>query len=81
MAPIIRAHQEKYDGTGYPAGLKGDQIPLGARILAVVDSYSAMTDDQVYCKAKTHEDALAEITRLAGAQYDPDVVTAFIKVI
>ncbi len=81
VAPIIRAHQEKFDGTGYPDGLKGEQIPLGARILAVVDSYSAMTDDRVYRKARTHEEALAEITRLVGDQYDPDVVTAFIRVI
>lgn len=81
VAPIIRAHQEKYDGTGYPDGLKGKEIPLGARILTVVDSYSAMTDDRVYRKARSHAEALDEIMRLRGKQYDPDVVAAFLKVI
>ncbi|GAB4580464.1 MAG: hypothetical protein Fur0022_32050 [Anaerolineales bacterium] len=81
VAPIIRAHQEKYDGTGYPDGLKGRQIPLGARILAVVDSFSAMTDDRVYRRARTREEAIEEITRLAGKQYDPEVVEAFLKVL
>lgn len=81
VAPIIRTHQEKYDGTGYPDGLQGKEIPLGARILAVVDSYSAMTDDRVYRKARSHEEALDEIIRLRGKQYDPDVVAAFLNVV
>lgn len=81
VAPIIRAHQEKYDGSGYPHGLKGDQIPLGARILAVVDSFSAMTDNRVYRKARPGQEAIEEITRLSGAQYDPEVVNIFLKLV
>ncbi|NUM46423.1 MAG: GAF domain-containing protein [Anaerolineales bacterium] len=81
VAPIIRAHQEKYDGTGYPDGLKGAQIPLGARILAVVDSFSAMTDNRVYRQARTAGEALKEITRLSGVQYDPDVVNVFVNLV
>ncbi|MCB9134712.1 MAG: GAF domain-containing protein [Anaerolineales bacterium] len=81
VAPIIRAHQEKYDGTGYPDGLTGREIPLGARILAVVDSYSAMIDNRVYRRARPHTEALDEIIRLSGQQYDPEVVSAFLKVI
>ncbi|NJN43929.1 MAG: HD domain-containing protein [Anaerolineae bacterium] len=81
VAPIIRAHQEKFNGQGYPNGLRGEQIPLGARILAVVDSYSAMTDDRVYRKAKSHQGAIDELKMLAGEQYDPVVVEKFIEII
>jgi putative nucleotidyltransferase with HDIG domain len=81
VAPIIHYHQEKYDGTGYPDGLKGEGIPLGARILTVVDSYIAMTDDRVYRKARSHEEALKELKSLSGKQYDPKIVKAFLKII
>jgi putative nucleotidyltransferase with HDIG domain len=81
VAPIIRAHHERYDGTGYPRKLKGDQIPLGARIVAVVDSYGAITDNRVYRKARTHEEAIVEIRRCMNSQFDPLVAKAFIKVV
>ncbi len=81
VVPIIRAHQERWDGTGYPDGLKGEAIPLGARIVAVVDAYGAMTDDRVYRKAMSHEEAVAELRACAGTQFDPQVVEAFLRVI
>ena len=81
VAKIVRHHQEKWDGTGYPDGLRDEEIPLGARILAVVDAYSAITDDRPYKKARTHEDAIAELRRCAGAQFDPRVVEVFCRVV
>jgi putative nucleotidyltransferase with HDIG domain len=81
VAPIIRAHQERFDGTGYPDKLSGDQIPIAARVLSVVDSYVAMTDDRVYRKALSHEEAVQEIKDCAGTQHDPLVVDAFLKVL
>jgi PAS domain S-box-containing protein/putative nucleotidyltransferase with HDIG domain len=81
VAPIIRAHQERFDGTGYPDKLSGDQIPIAARVLSVVDSYVAMTDDRVYRKAISHEEAVQEIKDCAGTQHDPAVVDAFLEVI
>lgn len=81
IAPIIDAHQEKYDGTGYPQGLKGDEIPLGARILAVVDAYDAMTNDRVYRKACSHNEAAEELKQNGGTHFDPDVVEAFLTVV
>jgi putative nucleotidyltransferase with HDIG domain len=81
VAPIIRAHQEHFDGSGYPDQLAGDQIPIAARILSVVDSYVAMTDNRVYRKAIGHTRAIQELQNTAGSQYDPVVVDAFLKVI
>ncbi len=81
ITPIIRWHQEKYDGSGYPDGLRGDQIPLGARILTVVDAYGAMTDDRVYRKALSREDALAELQRCSGTHFDSRIVQEFLEVI
>lgn len=81
VAPIICAHQEKWDGTGYPAGLQGEAIPVGARILAVVDAYGAMTDERVYRAARSHEEAVAELRHCAGTQFDPRVVEAFLRVL
>ncbi|MBI2914078.1 MAG: hypothetical protein HYY03_09170, partial [Chloroflexi bacterium] len=74
------AHHERYDGTGYPRGLAGDQIPLGARIFAVADAFDAMTSDRPYRRAVPPEEALAEILRFNGSQFDPAVVRAFVGV-
>lgn len=81
VAPIILAHQEKFDGSGYPYGLKGEQIPIGARVLAVVDAYVAITDERVYRKARSHEEAIAELVKHSGSQFDPAVVDAFLQTI
>ena len=81
IAPVIYAHQEKYDGSGYPEGLQGEQIPLGARILTVVDAYDAMTSDRHYRKGRSHEEAADELLQLGGKQFDPMVVEAFLEVI
>ena len=77
-AEIVRHHHERFDGKGYPDGLAGDAIPLGARILTVVDSYSAITDKRVYKDARPPSDAVAELRRYAGTQFDPRVVDAFL---
>ena len=74
LAPLIHAHHEKWDGSGYPDGLTGEEIPLGARIVAVADAYGAMTTDRPYRPACTPAAALAELRRCAGTQFDPDVV-------
>jgi|GEM_PF-274039 len=76
---IIRHHQEKYDGTGYPEGLKGEEIPVEARIVSVVDAYHAMISDRPYRKALPEEVALNELKTNSGTQFDPIVVEAFIK--
>jgi diguanylate cyclase (GGDEF)-like protein/putative nucleotidyltransferase with HDIG domain len=74
----IQYHHERYDGTGYPAGLKGDNIPLDARIMAVADSYDAMTSLRPYRQGKfTSEQALAELKHCAGAQFDPKIIEVF----
>ena len=78
-ADIIYAHHEHFDGTGYPNGLLGEEIPLGARIFAVVDAYDAITSDRPYRRARPHEYALEEIKRSAGGQFDPQVVEAFLR--
>jgi putative nucleotidyltransferase with HDIG domain len=75
---FIRHHHERFDGKGYPDGIAGDDIPLGARIIAVADSYDAMTSDRPYRKALRHEVALIELQRGAGTQFDPSVVDAFL---
>jgi putative nucleotidyltransferase with HDIG domain len=75
----IRHHHERWDGEGYPDGLAGRDIPLGARVIAVADAYDAMTSDRPYRKALPHETALAELEHGAGTQFDPDVVCAFIS--
>jgi putative nucleotidyltransferase with HDIG domain len=78
---LVRHHQERWDGTGYPDGLRGEQIPLGARILAVVDAYTAMTDRRPYRPPLSPEEAVAELRRCAGTQFDPAVVEAFLWVL
>jgi putative nucleotidyltransferase with HDIG domain len=74
---VIYSHHERWDGQGYPRGLAGEEIPLCARIFAVVDAYDAMTSDRPYRKARPHQQALAELARVAGEQLDPAVVAAF----
>lgn len=77
--PIVLHHHERYNGTGYPHGLKGRDIPLGARIVAVADAYHAMVHERPYQPIRTHEDALAELQRCATSQFDPDVVALFCR--
>ncbi len=81
VVALVRHHHEKYDGTGYPAGLKGDQIPLGARILSVADTYDSMVTDRPYRKRLPIETAKAELRKHAGQQHDPVVVDAFLRVL
>jgi HD-GYP domain-containing protein (c-di-GMP phosphodiesterase class II) len=80
VATLVRSSHEHYDGNGYPDGLRGDDIPLGARIVSVCDAYDAMTSDRPYQRSLDHDDALAELRRCAGTQFDPDVVDAFGRV-
>ena len=75
---IVRYHHERWDGSGYPHGLAGDEIPLEARIFAVVDTFDAMTSDRVYRRARPAATAFAELRRFAGTQFDPAVVDSFI---
>lgn len=77
-AEIVYAHQEKYDGTGYPRGLKGEEIPLGARIFSVADTLDAITSDRAYRKAQPLSAARAEIERCSATQFDPHVVEVFL---
>jgi HD-GYP domain-containing protein (c-di-GMP phosphodiesterase class II) len=79
--PILMYHHERFDGSGYPFGLKGEAIPLEARIFAAVDAYDAMTSDRPYRKAMPPEEALRDIQRNAGTQFDPRVAEAFTRVI
>jgi HD-GYP domain-containing protein (c-di-GMP phosphodiesterase class II) len=74
---IVLAHHEWWDGSGYPCALKGDEIPLGARILAVIDAYESMTQGRAHRPPMSRQAALNEIVRLAGRQFDPDVVEVF----
>jgi putative nucleotidyltransferase with HDIG domain len=81
ISTIIEQHHERLNGSGYPYGLKGEDILLEARIIGVSDTFDAMTEDRVYRKASTAREAFDEIKRLSGIQYDPDVVDAFEKVL
>jgi two-component system, cell cycle response regulator len=81
VAPIVRSSHERWDGGGYPDGLAGEAIPFGARIIAVCDAYDAMTTTRPYRQAMSGGDALAELRRCAGHQFDPRVVDAFERVI
>src|SRR5664279_6091863 len=79
-ANIVYSHQERFDGSGYPRGLKGDQIPLGARIFAVADTFDAITSDRPYRAAQSISSARREIQKHSGYQFDPDVVDTFIGI-
>jgi diguanylate cyclase (GGDEF)-like protein len=81
IAEYILCHHERYDGKGYPQGLKGNDIPLLSRIIAVVDAYDAMTEDRPYRKAMTKEAAIAEIRRNAGTQFDPEIAKILTDII
>lgn len=74
VCEIVQAHHERFDGTGYPYGLRGSDIPLGARIVAVADALSAMTEERPYRKSLSLQAAVQEIARCAGTHFDPDVV-------
>jgi len=76
----IQSHHEYFDGSGYPYGLKGEQIPLGGRIISVIDAYCAMTEGRVYQAARTHNEAIKEIHECNGRLYDPRVAGAFLNV-
>lgn len=79
IAEFILCHHEWWDGSGYPRGLKGDQIPLSSRILSLVDAYDAMTHDRSYRKACSKEEATKEIKRCSGTQFDPQLVDLFVN--
>jgi diguanylate cyclase (GGDEF)-like protein/putative nucleotidyltransferase with HDIG domain len=80
VADVVLHHHERWDGTGYPGGLRGDEIPLAARIVIVADAYDAMRADRPYAGSRTAEEARLEIERCAGSQFDPDVVDALAAV-
>ena len=79
-AEIVLAHQEFYDGSGYPRGLKGEQIPMGARIFTIADSLDAMISDRPYRRALPMSHAREEIKRCSGSQFDPTVVDVFMTI-
>jgi diguanylate cyclase (GGDEF)-like protein/PAS domain S-box-containing protein len=81
LVPIVRHHHERFDGRGYPDGLAGQEIPLEARIMSVVDVFDAMTHDRAYRKALSREETIAELERGAGTQFDPAVVKAFLALV
>ncbi len=81
LLPIIRAHHEKYDGSGYPDGLKGEDIPILARVLCVADSFDAMVSDRPYRSSRGKEYALSELRRCAATHFDPIIVNAFSQVL
>jgi ribonuclease P protein subunit RPR2 len=76
---IIRCHHERWDGRGYPDGLAAEDIPVGARIFSVCDTFDAMTSDRPYRRALPFDDAVMEIERNGGTQFDPEVVTSFVE--
>lgn len=81
IADLILSHHERWDGQGYPRGLRGEDIPLLARILAVADAFDAMTEDRVYRTALTKEESILELERCAGTQFDPEIVAIFLDVL
>ena len=81
LVPIVLHHHENFDGSGYPEGLRGDEIPLGSRIIIVGDAYEAMTSDRIYRKAIGHERAMEQLNKYKGVQFDPKVVRALEQVV
>jgi putative nucleotidyltransferase with HDIG domain len=81
LVPLVLYHHERFDGRGYPEGLKGREIPLGARILNVADSFETMTSDRVYHRGMSFEDGVEEVRRNMGGQFDPEVAEALFKVV
>jgi HD-GYP domain-containing protein (c-di-GMP phosphodiesterase class II) len=81
VARYVRSSHERYDGRGYPDGLAGEAIPLGARIVAVCDAYRAMVEDRPYRPALSRGDAIEEMRRAAGTQFDPDCVKALLEIL
>ncbi len=80
VSEFVKYHHESWDGTGYPLGLKGEDIPFFSRIITVADAYDAMTSTRPYRQAKTHVEALAELRKMSGTQFDPHVVEVFLRV-
>ena len=81
VADMVLHHHERFDGSGYPKGLKGDEIPLGARIISVADTLSTMMQDRPYRKGRSFEEASKEVLRCSGTAYDPQVVETFMAVL
>jgi HD-GYP domain-containing protein (c-di-GMP phosphodiesterase class II) len=81
ISEYILTHHERWDGTGYPQGLKAKEIPLLSRILSIVDAYDAMTQDRIYRKAMPIKDAVGEIKAASGSQFDPEIAEIFLKII
>jgi putative nucleotidyltransferase with HDIG domain/PAS domain S-box-containing protein len=81
ITPIVRSHHEKFDGTGYPDGLKGDEIPFLARIVCVADSFDSMTSDRPYRAPRPMEYAVQELKQCAGTHFDPEIIEAFLQVL
>lgn len=81
VADLILKHHEWYNGEGYPLNLKGEEIPAECRILAIVDAYDAMTGDRPYRKAMTAEEAVRELVRCGGTQFDPELVRLFLELL
>ena len=81
LALIVRHHHENWDGSGYPDGLEGEEIPVGARVLSIVDCYDALTSDRPYRRALSHGSAIAMIHERRGTMYDPDLVEAFLRIV
>jgi putative nucleotidyltransferase with HDIG domain len=78
--PYVLYHHERWDGTGYPSGKSGEEIPVEARVLAIADAFDAMTSDRPYRSALSREEALAEVERCAGTQFDPKIARVFLEV-